>query len=177
MPRAIYFTSLNHNVLLRTDVRRSGFVVIIFHWTQNWTVLNFAVNFEPLIRPYWPRHVYSPIKGIEFHYFPQNQNVRGRKALIRGHFTIYSTCATYCAVLDATFIIVCVSSPWPFKTSWHNSQTLLLQWKYPARLNTQQQPILVLFWDAHLKNLWDKGSLLFVRHLQGRVEWGSLRSL
>ena len=39
-----------HTVLLETDVRRSDFVVIFFQVTQNWTALNFEVNFRPLIQ-------------------------------------------------------------------------------------------------------------------------------
>ena len=39
-----------HTVLLETDVRRSDFVVIFFQLTQNWTALNFEVNFRPLIQ-------------------------------------------------------------------------------------------------------------------------------
>ena len=38
---------------------------LIFNWTQNWEVLNFAVNLQPLIRPYLPRQVYSLIKRIK----------------------------------------------------------------------------------------------------------------
>lgn len=79
--------------MFQTDIRHIGFVAIIFHWTQNWTALNSAVNFQPLIRLYWPSQVYSPIKGIEFEYDPKNQNVRGHQGLIRGHFTIFSTIA------------------------------------------------------------------------------------
>ena len=37
-------------MLLETDVRRSDFVVIFFQLTQNWTALNFEVNFRPLIQ-------------------------------------------------------------------------------------------------------------------------------
>ena len=32
------------------SVRRIDFVVIFFQWTQNWTALNFKVNFQPLIQ-------------------------------------------------------------------------------------------------------------------------------
>ena len=39
-----------HTVLLETDVQRSDFVVIFFQLTQNWTALNFEVNFRPLIQ-------------------------------------------------------------------------------------------------------------------------------
>ena len=39
-----------HTVLLETDVRRSYFVVFFFQLTQNWTALNFEVNFRPLIQ-------------------------------------------------------------------------------------------------------------------------------
>ena len=39
-----------HTVLPQTDVRRSDFVVIFFQLTQNWTALNFEVNFRPLIQ-------------------------------------------------------------------------------------------------------------------------------
>ena len=39
-----------HTVLLETDVRHSDFVVIFFQLTQNWTALNFEVNFRPLIQ-------------------------------------------------------------------------------------------------------------------------------
>ena len=39
-----------HTVLLETDIRRSEFVVIFFQLTQNWTALNFEVNFRPLIQ-------------------------------------------------------------------------------------------------------------------------------
>ena len=42
--------SQSHNVWFERDVRRIDFVVIFFQWTQNWTALNFEVNFQPLIQ-------------------------------------------------------------------------------------------------------------------------------
>ena len=42
--------SRKHTVQPQTDVRRSYFVVIFFQLTQNWTALNFEVNFRPLIQ-------------------------------------------------------------------------------------------------------------------------------
>ena len=39
-----------HSVWIEWDVRRIEFVVIFFQWTQNWTALNFEVNFQPLIQ-------------------------------------------------------------------------------------------------------------------------------
>ena len=39
-----------HSVWFERDVRRIDFVVIFFQWTQNWTALNFEVNFQPLIQ-------------------------------------------------------------------------------------------------------------------------------
>ena len=44
-----------HSVWFERDVRRIDFVVIFFQWTQNWTALNFEVNFQPLIQPYSSR--------------------------------------------------------------------------------------------------------------------------
>ena len=40
----------DHSVWFERDVRRIDFVVIFFQWTQNWTALNFEVNFQPLIQ-------------------------------------------------------------------------------------------------------------------------------
>ena len=40
----------SHSVWFERDVRRIVFVVIFFQWTQNWTALNFEVNFQPLIQ-------------------------------------------------------------------------------------------------------------------------------
>ena len=45
-----YFFSPCHSVWFERDVRRIDFVVIFFQWTQNWTALNFEVNFQPLIQ-------------------------------------------------------------------------------------------------------------------------------
>ena len=39
-----------HSVWFERDVRRIDFVVIFFQRTQNWTALNFEVNFQPLIQ-------------------------------------------------------------------------------------------------------------------------------
>ena len=39
-----------HSVWFGRDVRRIDFVVIFLQWTQNWTALNFEVNFQPLIQ-------------------------------------------------------------------------------------------------------------------------------
>ena len=44
-----------HSVWFVRDVPRIYFVVIFFQWTQNWTALNFEVNFQPLIQPYSSR--------------------------------------------------------------------------------------------------------------------------
>ena len=52
-----------HTVLPQTDVRRSDFVVIFFHCTQNWTALNFAVSFRVLIQPYSSRLLNSFCRG------------------------------------------------------------------------------------------------------------------
>ena len=46
-----------HSVWFERDVRRIDFVVIFFQWTQNWTALNFEVNFQPLIQPYSSRSI------------------------------------------------------------------------------------------------------------------------
>ena len=46
---------LYHSVWFERDVWRIDFVVIFFQWTQNWTALNFEVNFQPLIQPYSSR--------------------------------------------------------------------------------------------------------------------------
>ena len=54
---------VTHTVLPQTDVRRSDFVVIFFHCTQNWTALNFAVNFRVLIQPYSSRLFNSFCRG------------------------------------------------------------------------------------------------------------------
>ena len=45
----------HHSVWFERNVRRIDFVVIFFQWTQNWTALNFEVNFQPLIQPYSSR--------------------------------------------------------------------------------------------------------------------------
>ena len=60
---AILADSLPHTVLPQTDVRRSDFVVIFFHCTQNWTALNFAVSFRVLIQPYSSRLLNSFCRG------------------------------------------------------------------------------------------------------------------
>ena len=45
------FRTILHSVWFERDVRRIDFVMIFFQWTQNWTALNFEVNFHPLIQP------------------------------------------------------------------------------------------------------------------------------
>ena len=50
MTPPVYYFVLYHSVWFERDVRRIDFVVIFFQWTQNWTALNFEVNFQPLIQ-------------------------------------------------------------------------------------------------------------------------------
>ena len=52
-----------HSVWIERDVRRIDFVVIFFQWTQNWTALNFEVNFQPLIQPYSSRLINNFCRG------------------------------------------------------------------------------------------------------------------
>ena len=52
-----------HSVWFERDVRRIDFVVIFFQWTQNWTALNFEVNFQPLIQPYSSRLINNFCRG------------------------------------------------------------------------------------------------------------------
>ena len=53
----------HHSVWFERDVRRIDFVVIFFQWTQNWTALNFEVNFQPLIQPYSSRLINNFCRG------------------------------------------------------------------------------------------------------------------